>query len=216
MAKFCGNCGTKLDDSAKICGICGAPLESDALHTAKIPGIEYVNPEKKEKIKKTVKLVAVWAAIVVAIIVVINIISGFVGYKGATRKFMKAYEKYDMETIVSMASELYFYMDEDEEDIEDLFASAISYDLDTIEEYVGHKYKLSYEILESYNLSDRKYKEFVDEISDYLDFEPDMVSKIKVVELDVIAKGKGNKNITLDVQLVLTKEDGGWKILYIS
>ena len=27
MAKFCGNCGTQLEDNAKICGKCGTPLD---------------------------------------------------------------------------------------------------------------------------------------------------------------------------------------------
>lgn len=26
MAKFCGNCGSKMDDDAKICGMCGTPF----------------------------------------------------------------------------------------------------------------------------------------------------------------------------------------------
>lgn len=45
MAKFCGNCGAKLDDNAKVCGMCGAMLTTS---TPNISGVQYVNPEKEE------------------------------------------------------------------------------------------------------------------------------------------------------------------------
>ena len=46
MAKFCGNCGTQLEDNAKICGKCGTPLDGAS---ANIPGLKVTDPEKQNK-----------------------------------------------------------------------------------------------------------------------------------------------------------------------
>lgn len=54
MAKFCGNCGARLEDDAKICGKCGTPVEGV---TTSIPGLKVTDPEKQKKVKKTFKLV---------------------------------------------------------------------------------------------------------------------------------------------------------------
>ena len=55
MAKFCGNCGARLEDDAKICGTCGTSVEGV---TTSIPGLKVTDPEKQKKVKKTFKLVA--------------------------------------------------------------------------------------------------------------------------------------------------------------
>lgn len=52
MSKFCGNCGAQLDDAAKVCGNCGTPLELNNTANASIPGINYVDPEKRRKQRK--------------------------------------------------------------------------------------------------------------------------------------------------------------------
>lgn len=46
MAKFCGNCGTQLEDNAKICGQCGTPLDGTS---SKILDLKVVDPEKYEE-----------------------------------------------------------------------------------------------------------------------------------------------------------------------
>lgn len=56
MAKFCGNCGARLEDDAKICGKCGTSVEGV---TTSIPGLKVTDPEKQKKVKKTFKLVLV-------------------------------------------------------------------------------------------------------------------------------------------------------------
>lgn len=214
MSKFCGNCGTQLDDSAKVCGNCGTPLETNTATNATIPGISYVDPERKAKMKKKVKLFASLAVIVVVAVIAINIISGFVGYKGAVRKIMNAYEDYDLNTIVSMSSELYYFMD-DESYADDYFGDIISNDLDSFENQVGHKYKLTYEITDSYKMSDHKYEDLLDTLSYYGDFDADIISKVMIVEVDVTAK-EGRDSMTIELKLTLTKEDGSWKLLYLQ
>lgn len=214
MSKFCGNCGAQLNDTAKVCGNCGIPLETSASINASIPSIGYVDPEKKAKMKKTVKLFASLGVIVIVAIIAINIILGFVGYKGVVRKIMNAYEDYDLNTIVSMSSELYSFMD-DKNYADDYFGDIISNKLNNFENQVGHKYKFSYEITDSYEMSEYKYKNLLDRLSYYEDFDSDIISKVMIVEVDVTAK-EGNDSMTIKLKLTLTKENGSWKLLYMN
>ena len=214
MSKFCGNCGTQLDDSAKVCGNCGMPLECAQINNSSIPGISYEDPEKKAKTKKLVKLVATLLVVVIVIIVALKILSGFIGYKGAVRKIMNAYEDYNINKIVSMASDLYYTM-ENEDYVEEYFSEIIANDLDYFEDRVGHKYKLSYEITDSYKLSEHKFEDLLDTLSYYDDFDADIISKVMMVEIEVTAK-EGRDSMTTDLRLTLTKEDGSWKLLYLD
>lgn len=212
MSKFCGNCGTKLDDTAKVCGNCGTPLEIEK-PVVSTPEFKYVDPEKQAKTKKKIKLFAGLAVIVIIAIIAVNIISGFVGYKGAVRKIMKAYEDYDLEEIVSLSSDLYYFMDNDSY-AESYFAQIITNGLDTLEANAGHKYKFSYEITDSYKMSDHKYENLLDSLANYGDFDPDIIEKVLIVELELTADG--NVTSTTHLTLTLTKEDGSWKLLYMN
>ena len=106
MAKFCGNCGTQLDDNAKICGNCGTPLTSAKTTNASIPGVGD-DPEKKEKAKKKMTMFLGIAAVIIVVIIALSAIISSSGYKGTVRKIMNAYKDYDVDKIVSMSSGLY-------------------------------------------------------------------------------------------------------------
>ena len=51
MAKFCGNCGAKLDDDDKVCGQCGAPVDIGANSSP----VKVIDIERKRKNKKMSK-----------------------------------------------------------------------------------------------------------------------------------------------------------------
>jgi len=217
MEKFCGNCGKPVEDGAKVCGNCGTPVENENsgnTRVSTVPGINYVDPEKKAKNKKRVKMVLGAVALVVVFIVAFNIISGFVGYKGATRKIMDAYKDYNIDTLIDMSSDLYLFYG-DESYVERYFEESVSNDLENFENRVGHKYKISYEIKEAYTASDRKFNELINSLSYYEEFDPDIISKIMVIEMEVTAKD-GNKTATINKELYLTKESGSWKLLYLN
>lgn len=213
MAKFCGNCGTELDDNARVCGNCGMPLDDGI---SNISGIKYkhTDPEKKKKIKKVIKRILT-AIVSVAVIAVVCIsVLSFTGYKGVIRKVMKAYKNYDIDTLIDMSSDMYFYCSEDY--VEDYFKYSVGSDLDFYEESVGHSYKLSYEVKEIYTLSDRKFSEMLDTISGlYSDFDSNTIKKIVVADITVTVK-QGSKSIDNDVQITLSKEGNSWKVLYID
>ena len=151
MAKFCGNCGTQLEDNAKICGKCGTPLDG---MSANIPGLKVTDPEKQKKMKKTVKLVVGMVALVIVAVIAFNVVSQYTGYNRLLRKVMTAYENYDIDTLISLSSDMYYYGEEDW--VEYYFEYSVGDDLDYFESYVGHNYKLSYDVQEVYTLSGRK------------------------------------------------------------
>ena len=211
MAKFCGNCGTQLEDNAKVCGNCGTPL--DGAYT-NIPGLKVTDPEKQKKMKKTVKRVVGLVLFVAVAIIGFNVVSQFTGYNGLLRKVMTAYEKYDIDTLVSLSSDMYYYGEEDWVDY--YFNYSVGNDLDSFEASVGHSYKLTYEINETYVMSDRKVDEMLSEIEySYPDFDVSIIEKVVVADLTVTAK-QGSKSVNQDMNIVMTKENGTWRLLYIE
>ena len=78
MAKFCGNCGTQLDDCAKVCGNCGTPLGGAPVSIRKT---RVVDPEKKKEMQKKVKKITVLcfvlALLVVIAVIAFNVISAY-------------------------------------------------------------------------------------------------------------------------------------------
>lgn len=211
MAKFCGNCGAKLDDDAKVCGQCGTPLDGASTN---ISGLKVVDPEKQKKVKKTLKLVAILAALVVVAVVALNIASKYTGYNGLLRKVMTAYENYDIDTLVSLSSDMYYYGEEDW--VEYYFEYTVGNNLDSFESSVGHSYKLSYEVDETYVMSERKADEMLNEIENtYADFDISVIDKIVVADLTLTAK-QGSKSVNRDIKVIMSKENGAWKLLYIE
>lgn len=214
MSKFCGNCGLQLDDNAKVCGNCGTPLANNrGVLENSVPKIDFVDPEVKEKNKKKFTLIFIGIVLIVVALIAINIISGFFGFKGTVRKIMNAYENYDLDAITTMSSELYYYMD-DESYENNYFANIIANDLENFETQVGHKYKLSYKITDSYEMSEHRYKDLLDTLSSYEEFDESIISKVMVAEIEVTAKGDGKK--TKQLNLTLSKENGSWKLLYLN
>lgn len=211
MARFCGNCGTQLDDNAKICGKCGTPLDGTS---ASVRGLKVVDPEKQKKMKKTVKLVLSLAALILVAVIAINVVSQYTGYNGLLRKVMTAYENYDIDTLISLSSDMYYYGDEDW--AEYYFEYSVGDDLDSFESSVGHSYKLSYEVNETYTVSERKLNDMLKQIEySYSDFEVSEIEKIVIADITVTAK-QGSKSVNRDINIVMSKEDGTWRLLYIE
>ena len=210
MSKFCGNCGAELTDYAKVCGQCGTPLVSESRSRA----VKVVAPEKQAKVKKMLKRIVGLVAIVIVAVIAINMVSAMTGYHGLLRKVMGAYEKYDVDKLVSLSSDMYYYGDENF--VEDYFEYHVGEDLDYFESAVGHSHKLSYKVTETYALSDRKLDALFETIElSYPDFDIGIVKKVVIAEVLVTAK-QGNKSVSRELQVTMTKESGSWKLLYIE
>lgn len=214
MAKFCGNCGAKLDDSAKVCGNCGTPVDGAV---PQMPKMKVENPERKKKIKKIVAVIAVVLILALIVRIGVGIVSQYTGYNGLLRKVMTAYKDYDIETIVSLSSSLYYYGSDDGEDwAQEYFEHAVGEDLDAFDFSVGHSYKLTYKVNEIYQLKERRMEEVFDMIeSQYPNFDVSEIKKIVVANVTMTAK-EGKKIANKDVKIGMSKEDGTWKVLYIE
>lgn len=216
MSKYCGNCGAELSDEVRVCGFCGTPCQNTGKEAEKkkISGTEYHNPEKHTATTKKVKWGIAAGILVIAAAVICNVAASFTGYHGLIRKVMKAYENYDIDALLELSSEIYFYGAE--EFVEYYFENTVGRNLDSIEENVGHNSKLSYEVKEVYSLSERKQSELLNELSSiYQDFDVSVIEKIKVAEIAVTAK-QGKKSMDCEVKLTMTREAGKWKLLYID
>ena len=129
-------------------------------------------------------------------------------------KDMEAYEEYDIDTLVSLSSDIYYYGEDDY--VEYYFENVVGTTPDSFESSVGHSYQLSYEVNETYTMSERKAKETIEGIEyAYPDFDVDIIEKIVVSNITVTAK-QGSKSVKRDLNITMSKEDGTWKLLYIE
>lgn len=205
MAKYCGQCGFKADDDAKVCGRCGAFFDG--------PGSAPV-PASSNKLKKIFKIVIPLMILTIVAVVAANIVFSFIGSKGLVRKVMKAYRDYDIHTLISLSSDMYYYGEE--EVAEQYFEDSVGTDQDEFEDLVGHSYKLSYEVNEIYDLSERRLDEALDVIElGYPEFDVSVIEKISIANLAVTAK-QGKKSIKREINIWMTKEGDAWKLLYIE
>ncbi len=202
MSKYCGNCGAQMDDSARVCGNCGTPFVG-ATPASGAARTQFRSPTAKAKNKKTLKIAGGAAAALVVLIIVIKILTTFTGYNGAVRKVMKAYENYDVDTLVSMSSD-YLYIDN--RDVDFYFDSMLRIDYANFDDEVGHNYKLSYKVKETYKIPEY-------ELLDYRDtgyYDTADLKTIKISDISVTAKGSGSE--TIIIRLLLIEENRSWKI----
>ena len=197
MAKFCGNCGTMLDEKTMKCPNCGTPTGVDP--TSKLVG-------------KIVTFSLIGIVVLIAAIVGIKIASTALGYKGLVNKFEKAYTNYDYEAIVDMYSiaELYEY-EFNEEALENNVKYKIQNTLSSFDSRVGHSYKLKYKIQEAYDMPKYRVEAFKSSHSYFNKVDNNIITKAKIVKLEVTAVGK-EMSVSRNMELIVTKEKGKWKI----
>lgn len=206
MAKFCGHCGMQLEASDKVCGQCGQPVDG-----ASALGSEPMAASQGKK-KQTVKLVAASvAAVVVAVIAIIVILQG-TGYKSLLSKTMKAYEACDVDAIIAMSSEAYYYS----EWADQYFESVVTNSLKKFDSNLGYNYTISYKIDEVATMPQRAANELLMELYwSYAGFDANIIEEIVVAELTVTAK-TSTKSMTQEISITMSKESGSWKLLAIE
>ena len=96
--------------------------------------------------------------------------------------------------------------------MENIVGSAI----DTFETNVGHDYRLSYDIYEIYEVSERRKEDYFNSIeSMYPNFDVSTIDEISVATVNITAKQK-ERSYNQNMSLVMSKEGKNWKILYIQ
>jgi len=210
MAKYCGNCGAQLEDNAKVCGNCGTLLDN-----TKVEGLNYTDPARKKKMGKRIKTLIVIIILGGLVFTGFKIGSQYTGCNGQIRKFMNAYENYDIDKIISMNSILYYYYG-DEDYIESNIKNKVADTLDYLEDSVGHKYSFSYEINDTYEYSERNLETLLDAMSENIDdLDANAIQKVIAADITVYAKS-GNKTAEKDIAVVMSKEGKEWKLLYFE
>lgn len=218
MAKFCANCGSQMDHEDKVCGQCGTPVAGANVSVANVSVASQPSDNEKngKDGNKVVKLIAAAIVLVVVAVIAANVVGNFTGYKGTLNKMVKALQNNDVAALESLSSsisdEIYgsWYGD----DLYDYYEEAVSDTLDKYEDSVGAVKKISYEISDEIELSDRRLEEFEDYLIDMFNMDVSNIKKIKEVQLKLTVKG-AKKSSTYNVSnLYLVKESGGWKIYY--
>lgn len=209
MSKFCGNCGSYLDDDALVCGVCGTPYSDDGIGKTKIPGVDTMNPKTKKKIKLIFKLSVVVVVLVVVSVTAVNIISSFTGYKGAINKGFNAFKDEDIDTLMTLTSEIKYH-NMDSNAMEDDVSKSVTSTLDSYESQVGHDMSLSYELKKSHKLSDRKYKEFLKYAESNYNYDTSDISEIYLAEIKIYAKGSFGEEGYNSNEFYVIKEADSW------
>lgn len=210
MAKFCGKCGAMLKENAKYCGFCGTyvgDMEVGAVDK------KLANQKGDNKIGGWIKIAVFLMIAAVVIVGIASVVLNRTGKRGFVNKVMEAYETYDIEELISLSSDVYYYTDE--ETVQSYFEDAVQNDFASLETTVGHSYKLSYEIEEIYELSEWKKAEVVENVGYWA---PDFTLEADTLteaEIEVTAK-KGDVSAEINVTLTILKEGNDWKLLYLE
>lgn len=213
MAKFCVNCGAQMEDEDRVCGQCGRPI-AGAVNPAPTANVT-------SKIKggnNIIKLIIAIVAAVVVLVIAVSVITSFTGYKRTINKMVKALQGNDVATLESLASSISeeTYGAWFGDDLYDYYDDAVSDTLDKYEDSVGNIKKISYEITDETELSDRRLRELEDNLVDSYNMDTSDIKKVVKVDLKVTVKGT-KKSSTYNVnKLFVIKESGGWKIYYGS
>ena len=205
MPKYCGYCGKPIEGDVKACGNCGASLKD-------MPSGQLKNRKKKD----IVQLVTVAVLLLIAVILVINIVSGFVGAKGTARKVMNAYIDNDVDTLLNIASD-YYYIQTDLNGISigTYFENQLDAFMERYEGYMGEDYKVTYKIIDSYDLNDYRATKIYDKMTALDDYDMEKVSKIAAVEVEVEIQGE-SLSFTEPWKLIIVKESGQWRLFSLG
>lgn len=205
MAKFCGNCGARWEDDVRVCGKCGTPFGD-------VRGPSPVKVNQAKKIVKTAIILALVAAILLA---AWSVGSSFIGKKGLIRQVMNAYKADSVYDLVDLSSDVYYYSYYSD-DAEDYFEDRLDNIVEYFDSTVGYDYKLSYKINGIRTLSDRQLNNNLDEIADYYDgFNVGSIEKMAIAEVTLTAK-QGSRHVDRVMEITMTKEADGWRLLYIN
>lgn len=210
MAKFCGNCGCKMEDGAAFCPECGKPMKTPSQPTAVQNGYnsgaalpKNFDPTRpaSEKKKINVKVLLPVAAVAVVVIVLIAAFSGS-GPDKAVKKFMRAFEKGDVEAMVELAP-----LDIGEEVNEDEFYIVYRLVVSDIKGDYGDRYSIDYDIAEKVDALKTSDDSEIEELKN-----ENNVKGIWEYHLNVTISGDGRSD-TEELEMLVIKVKGKWKVI---
>lgn len=225
MSKFCGNCGTQLDDNAAFCTNCGVSLSSETkteasvvssaknvLNVVKEKSLLVINKMKNDK-NFLYTVIGVAAAVVLAIVLLCVFLGG--GYKKAINNYIDAtyYGNYKA-AMKCMPDEYWEYMEDelnvDLDDLEDDFEESFENREENLKEEYGKRYKVTYKVTDKDVLDNDDLRDIKDELKKFGIKKKD-VTKAMEVEIEYTIKGSEDKD-TDDTTLTLVKIGNKWYV----
>lgn len=181
---YCGKCGAKNTDGAMYCANCGEKLNNRYTVQQGTFETEISDNNKSRKVG-----IIVIAAAAVLCFVIISSIFGGRSYKSTVKKYINAQFKGDAKTIVKLIpNKIMDYTLEEtgykKGELIDEMEEEIQEQIDYLDEYLGDKWKISYEIVET---EDIKGEDFRDLREDYEDLDI-KISAAKEVEVEFTLK----------------------------
>lgn len=218
MAKFCANCGAVMEDTDRICGQCGTPAMDGGMGQA--AGVQSgaskpIKPAGSD-ISKYIKWAIIGVVAIVVLVIAVNVIKKFTGYNATIRTMVKALKNDDVDTLIDISSSIsdevysHDYGNNYEKEYDNLVDNA----LDMFEDKVGEIKKISYEITDITETSERRLNDVKDELIDRFNMDVDGIKRIVKIDMRLTVKGDRKSNTYNVDSLYLIKEDGGWKIHY--
>lgn len=232
--KFCNNCGQQMEDESVFCPNCGATNEAapaapaakaagnDIMAKAKGFGEKVVNVCKNfvNAAMKDKKLLIVPAAAIVGVIAVILVISLLFSnpYKKAIKDYVAinvSYQASEKQYEAQMPKDAWDYLEEEEEiefDEEwEEYEKSAEYIQEALEDEFG-EYKVTVKIKDSSKLSDKKLKEYKNELEEDWDIKKKDVKVGYKVKLEVSIKGDDDKDSD-SIKAVVVKYKGDWYVV---
>lgn len=202
MAKFCANCGSRINDKDKVCGQCGSPIISPPFKTTPAP-----HPRNN----RTIIIISIIA--IILILFSLNIFSGSTGYKRTINKMVKAIQNNNAASLEPMASSIDKAWLQDE--LKDYYSSCISDIVDKYESDIGKIRKISYKIINTTMLPEEEFEE----AKSFYVFGSSDVNNIKggaEIDVELTVKGAQGTSTYILEDILLTKEKGRWKLSVLS
>ncbi len=165
-------------------------------------------PKKTSKFLKILKLTLLFVVILGVICVSWWVYTEKTGPKGVLKKTMQAYEAYDIDGLILISSDMYFYGDMD---VEQEFKFMLDRGWDLLSCELGENYEFSYEVKEMYPISGRQLYSVKEKAEQrYSGFNINDIEKIVVADLEITGK-KDEKEVTKQLKVFLSKEEEGWR-----
>lgn len=220
MSKFCGNCGTQLEDDAVVCSNCGCNLApanngtpaaagatpgENAVAFAKEKTGAFIGKLKSDKKFLGIVLGAV-AAVIVLIVVLVLVFGG--GYKKAIDNYIDAMYYGDYSAYkATMPKEVLEDLDISKDDFKEEFESI----KDELEEEYGKDYDVSYDIIEEEKYNEDDLDDLRDRLKNYYGISKRSVTAAYDVEIELTIDGSEDED-TKELDFTIVKIDGDWYI----
>ena len=197
---FCGKCGAENANNAEFCKSCGAKLKKETNEKKTL-----TLPDQDDK-NKRIGIIAVILLIIVVVLAGIFLFGGR-SYKGTIKKYVNATFDADGEEILDLLPEkmIDYAMEEEGQDSEDLdeiiddMNEELQDQLDSLDEYLGEGWKISYEITDDENIKG----DDLEDIKEAYEDADIKVSAAKEAEVEITVKADETENSnTLDIALI--------------